>query len=106
MTRREFLEALAVAAAAGFPLAARESLAADGGAALYRLPAPRGKVTLLHFTDCHAQLLLVHFREPDVNIGVGAGRGEPPHLVGAALLERFGIARGTLLAHAYTRRRR
>jgi sulfur-oxidizing protein SoxB len=58
-------------------------------------------VTLLHFTDCHAQLLPVHFREPDVNIGVGAGRGEPPHLVGAALLERFGIARGTPLAHAY-----
>src|SRR5688572_30952864 len=102
MTRREFLEALAVAAAAGLPLAARESLAADGGAALYRLGPPSGRVTLLHFTDCHAQLLPVHFREPDVNIGVGAARGEPPHLVGEALLRRFGVKPGTPRSEEHT----
>jgi sulfur-oxidizing protein SoxB len=44
----------------------------------------------------------VHFREPDVNIGVGAARGRPPHVVGEAFLKRFGIARETPLAHAYT----
>src|SRR5687768_3607712 len=86
---------------AGFPLQAPESRAADGET-LYRLPAAAGKVTLLHFTDCHAQLLPVHFREPDLNIGVGEARGKPPHLVGEALLKAFGIPAGTPLAHACT----
>ena len=99
MRRREFLEALAVGLASGLPLS--DSRAAAGGH-LYDLPPAAGKVTLLHFTDCHAQLLPVHFREPDVNIGVGTARGHPPHLVGAALLRHFGIAEGTQLAHAYT----
>ena len=51
-----------------------------------------GNVHLLHFTDCHAQLLPVYFREPSVNIGVGARAGQPPHLVGEHLLKHFGIA--------------
>ncbi|MDB5903966.1 MAG: ushA, partial [Betaproteobacteria bacterium] len=104
ITRREFLEALAAAAAAGLPLALASTPAAadDDGAVVYTLPPARGKVSLLHFTDCHAQLLPVHFREPDVNIGVGAARGRPPHVVGEAFLKHFGIARGTPLAHAYT----
>jgi sulfur-oxidizing protein SoxB len=100
MTRREFLEAVAAALAAGLPLG--QALAADGSRDLYALPAARGKVSLMHMTDCHAQLLPVHFREPDVNIGVGSARGKPPHIVGEALLRHFGIARGTPLAHAYT----
>jgi sulfur-oxidizing protein SoxB len=98
MTRREFLEALAAGLAAGLPLGA----AAADGRDLYALPRRRGKVTLLHFTDCHAQLLPVHFREPDVNIGVGPARGKPPHLVGEALLRYYGVERGTALAHACT----
>src|SRR6266550_9566781 len=49
-------------------------------------------VGLLHFTDCHAQLLPVHYREPSANLGVGAASGKPPHLVGEALLRQFGIA--------------
>ena len=99
MRRREFLEALAIGLASGLPLSDSRAAAGDH---LYELPPAAGKVTLLHFTDCHAQLLPVHFREPDVNIGVGAARGRPPHLVGAALLRSFGIAEGTQLAHAYT----
>ena len=102
MNRRAFLEALAFAAAAGLPLSARESSAAAAGEALYMLPPPPGKVSLLHFTDTHAQLLPVHFREPDVNIGVGEAHGRPPHLVGEALLRHFGVRPGTPLAHAYT----
>ncbi len=102
MTRREFLEVLAAGLLAGFPVHAAEKAARLRADELYRLPARTGKVTLLHFTDCHAQLLPVHFREPDTNIGVSEARGRPPHLVGAALLERFGIAPGTALAHAYT----
>ena len=46
-------------------------------------------------TDTHAQLLPVYFREPSVNIGVGAMHGQPPHLVGRAFLEHFGIAPGS-----------
>jgi sulfur-oxidizing protein SoxB len=103
MRRREFLEAIAAAVAAGLPLHAAQSRAAAADVEpFYRLPPATGKVTLLHFTDCHAQLLPVHFREPDVNIGVGGAHGQPPHLVGEALLKRFGIARGTALAHACT----
>jgi sulfur-oxidizing protein SoxB len=100
MRRREFLEVLAAGLAAGLPLGCAR--AAGGAPDLYALPRPRGKVTLMHFTDCHAQLLPVHFREPDVNIGVGPALGKPPHLVGEAFLEHFGVARGTPLAHAYT----
>jgi len=102
MTRREFLEALAVAVTAGFPVHAAERAATQSAESLYRLPPAAGKVTLLHFTDCHGQLLPVHFREPDTNIGVADARGRPPHLVGEALLKHFGVAPGTALAHAYT----
>ncbi|HEX9686076.1 MAG TPA: thiosulfohydrolase SoxB, partial [Burkholderiales bacterium] len=66
------------------------------------LPGPRGNVTLLHFTDCHAQLLPVYFREPDVNIGIAGALGKPPHLVGELLLRHFKIAPKTRLAHAFT----
>jgi sulfur-oxidizing protein SoxB len=37
-----------------------------------------------------------------VNIGVASARGRPPHLVGEALLQHFGIKPGTREAHAYT----
>jgi len=101
LTRREFLQILAVAAAHGMPLAGRAAQT-ERGDALYDLPGPRGNVTLLHFTDCHAQLNPVHFREPDVNIGVHAAWGKPPHLVGEALLKHFRIEPKTRLAHAFT----
>ncbi|HEY6241273.1 MAG TPA: thiosulfohydrolase SoxB [Burkholderiales bacterium] len=98
LSRREFLQALAAAAAAGLPL---ESRPASGGEAFYDLPS-FGNVSLLHFTDCHAQLLPMSFREPSVNLGVGEGANRPPHLVGEALLKHFGIARGNREAHAFT----
>ena len=102
MHRREFLQVLAVAAAAGFPMASRQALAAGADAAkLYELPR-FGNVHLLHFTDCHAQLLPVYFREPSVNIGVAGAAGKPPHLVGEHLLRHFGIAPKSVEAHAFT----
>jgi len=101
MDRREFLQVLAVAAAAGMPIAARRALAAPAAAAMYEVPR-FGNVHLLHFTDCHAQLKPIYFREPSVNLGVGDAKGQPPHLVGAHLLKHFGIARGTAEAHAFT----
>jgi sulfur-oxidizing protein SoxB len=59
-------------------------------------------VSLLHFTDCHAQLLPQHFREPNVNLGIGPAKGQPPHLVGEHLLKAYGVAPRTLEAHALT----
>ena len=101
ISRREFLQLLAVAGAQGMPLAGRAAQS-ERGNVLYDLQGPRGNVTLLHFTDCHAQLNPVYFREPDVNIGVHAAWGKPPHLVGEALLKHFGIEPKTRLAHAFT----
>jgi sulfur-oxidizing protein SoxB len=99
LARREFLQILAAAAACGLPLAGRGQ---TGEEALYDIGPAGGSVTLLHFTDCHAQLTPVHFREPDTNIGVHDARGKPPHLVGEALLRHFRVSPGGSLAHAYT----
>jgi S-sulfosulfanyl-L-cysteine sulfohydrolase len=103
MNRREFMQVLAVAAAAGMPIGAREALAQQPGAAARMYELPRfGNVHLLHFTDCHAQLLPIYFREPSVNLGVADAVGKPPHLVGEHLLRHFGIQPKTIEAHAFT----
>jgi len=102
MNRREFLQVLAAGAVAGFPLASRSALdQGRAGAAMYDV-APFGNVSLLHFTDCHAQLAPSFYREPSVNLGFGAAWGRPPHLVGEALLAHFGIKPRTIDAHAFT----
>jgi len=100
LQRREFLRLLALAAAAGASLRPRDS-DAQAAQALYDVPR-FGNVSLLHFTDCHAQLLPVYFREPNANLGVGEAAGRAPHLVGEHLLESAGIAPGTPEAHAFT----
>lgn len=101
MNRREFLQLLAIAAAGGMALHSDPAKAQEGANALYDLPR-FGQVSLLHMTDCHAQLLPIYFREPNVNLGLGALRGQPPHLVGEALLKHFGIAPKSLQAHAFS----
>ena len=98
MRRREFLGALAAAAALGAPLRAPRAQTAQ---VLYDLP-PFGNVSLLHFTDCHAQLLPTYFREPSANIGVGEAAGRAPHLVGENLLRHAALAAGSAQAHAFT----
>ena len=62
----------------------------------------KGQITLLHFTDVHAQLKPVYFRPPDTNIGIGDYAGIPPHLVGEEFLTHFGIEKGSPLAYAHT----
>jgi sulfur-oxidizing protein SoxB len=98
MDRREFLRLLALASAGGALLEPRR---ADAAGRLYDLPR-FGNVGLLHFTDCHAQLLPLRFREPSVNLGAGDARGKPPHLVGEAFLRQYGIRPGSAEAHAFT----
>jgi sulfur-oxidizing protein SoxB len=106
LSKREFLQVLAAASAAGMGLGRyADADAAVAENALYDLP-PMGRgaghVSLLHMTDCHAQLMPIHFREPSVNLGIGAMQGQAPHLVGEHLLKRAGVKPGTALSHAYT----
>lgn len=103
LSRRDFMQMLAAASAAGMALDHRDALAATPGAGERLYEVPRyGNVSLLHFTDCHAQLVPVHFREPSVNLGVADARGKAPHLVGEALLKHFRIRPGTAQAHAFS----
>jgi sulfur-oxidizing protein SoxB len=101
MNRREFMQILAVAAASGFALNSRTALSAGSAGGFYDLSA-FGNVSLLHITDCHAQLLPIYFREPNVNIGLGQSLNKAPHLVGEKLLKAFGIRPGTSEAYAFT----
>ena len=102
LTRRHFVQASAATAALFGPgagrLYAQQRLSQEG---LLRFPAT-GQVTLLHFTDCHAQLLPVHFREPSWNLGVGEARGLVPHLTGSDFLRHYGLPAGSPAAHALT----
>lgn len=103
LSRRDFLQMLAAASAAGMALDHRDALAAAPGAGERLYDVPRfGNVSFLHFTDCHAQLMPVYFREPNVNLGVADARGKVPHLVGEALLKHFKIRPGTAQAHAFS----
>jgi sulfur-oxidizing protein SoxB len=101
MDRREFLQVIAAASAAGLALDAPNALAAELSEKFYDLPR-FGNVHLLHLSDCHAQLLPLWYREPSLNIGVGMAAGKPPHLVGEHLLHAFGIVPGTAQAYAFT----
>ena len=102
LSKRDFLQVLGAASAAGMALGRHaEADAATAQTGLYELPR-FGNVSLLHMTDCHAQLKPIYFREPSVNLGVGSMKGELPHLVGEHLLKRAGVRPGTPLAHGYT----
>ncbi len=96
--RRDFLKlAGAAALSGGLPRVARSA----DNAGVYDLER-FGNARILHMTDTHAQLLPVYFREPSVNLGIGAMQGRPPHLVGRAFLDRFGIKPDSADAYAFT----
>ncbi len=102
LNRREFLGVMAAASSSGLFSTWQDANAKAGkGAELYQLPK-FGNVSFLHFTDCHAQLLPVYFREPNVNLGLGEMLGRPPHFVGQSLLKHFNVPANSALAHAYT----
>jgi S-sulfosulfanyl-L-cysteine sulfohydrolase len=106
ISRREFTQVLGAAAAvggstqwlSGCSTAPAQQLESGD---LYNI-APFGNVSLLHMTDCHAQLFPLRFREPSVNLGFGTMNGKTPHLVGEALLQAASIGKGTRHAHAFT----
>lgn len=106
ISRREFLQATAAASA----LTVGSGLGSLGRvAAQQRLTQadilkfdPLGTVTILYIADTHAQLMPLHFREPSVNLGVGADKGLPPHLTDAAFRKYFNVAAGTADAFALT----
>ena len=106
ISRREFLQA-SVAASALYGasgvgnwsrLAAQQVLTQDQ---LLQFDA-FGNVTLIHITDIHAQLKPIWFREPEVNIGVGAVKGIPPHITGMDFIKEFNLQPGSPEAYALT----
>lgn len=96
--RRDFLKSTAaVATSLSLPRLARSAETAS----IYDLER-FGNARILHTTDTHAQLNPVYVREPSVNIGIGEMAGRPPHLVGRAFLERFGIRPDSADAYAFS----
>ena len=104
LTRRDFLQVTAATAAmlgTGTNIAraaAGQTITQDD---LLKFDSV-GQVTLLNFTDIHAQLVPLYFREPSVNLGVGEVHGLPPHLTGQAFLKHFGLTAGTPDAYAFS----
>jgi sulfur-oxidizing protein SoxB len=102
LSKRDFLQVLGAASVAGMGLARHaDADAATAQAGLYDI-APFGNVSLLHMTDCHAQLKPIYFREPSVNLGLAGMHGQLPHLVGEHLLKRAGLSAHSAQAHAFT----
>jgi len=102
LSKRDFLQVMAAASAAGMGLTRyADADAATAEQGLYELPR-FGQVSFLHMTDCHAQLKPIYFREPSVNLGLAGMAGQSPHVVGERLLKSVGVRPGTALAHAFT----
>jgi len=106
ISRRDFLQvsmaASALVGVSGFGnwarLAAQQSLSQDQ---LLEFDT-YGNISLIHVTDIHGQLKPIYFREPSVNIGVGANKGHVPHITGADFRKAYGIADGSPSAYALT----
>ncbi len=106
ISRRDFLQvsmaASALVGASGFGnwarLAAQQALTQDQLLDFDTF----GNVSLIHVTDIHAQLKPIYFREPEVNIGVGANKGQVPHVTGADFRKLYGVADGSPSAYALT----
>ncbi len=106
ISRRDFLQVSMAASAlygtSGFgnwaKLAAQQALTQDD---LLKFDT-FGNVSLIHITDIHAQLKPIYFREPEINLGVGAAYGQMPHVTGADFRKAYGIEDGSPNAYALT----
>ncbi|MDB5510218.1 MAG: soxB [Hyphomicrobiales bacterium] len=106
ISRRQFLQATAaasvIASASGLgPLGRAAAQQRLSQADISRFDA-LGRLTILHITDVHAQLMPVYFREPSVNLGVGEANGKPPHLTDKEFRAHFNVAAGSADAYALT----
>jgi S-sulfosulfanyl-L-cysteine sulfohydrolase len=103
LTRRDFLQVSSATAAllGGSSIVSAASKNAITQEKILEFD-PVGQVTLLNFTDCHAQLMPLYFREPSVNIGVGDVTGLPPHITGKQMLDHFDLKAGTPEAYAFS----
>lgn len=103
ISRRDFLQATVAASAiygaGGFTTAAaQQSMTQDK---LLEFETT-GNVTLIHITDIHGQQKPIYFREPEINLGIGAVNGLPPHVTGEDFLKLFNMTPGTPEAYALT----
>lgn len=104
ISRRDFLQASmaasAIVGASGFgnwgKLAAQQALSQSDLLQFETF----GNVSLIHITDIHAQLKPIWFREPEINIGVGANQGHVPHITGADFRKLYGIDDGSASHYA------
>jgi len=95
--RRDFLKLTGAAVSTGLPHLARSA----DNSSIYDLER-FGNARILHITDTHAQLNPVFFREPSINLSIGETAGRPPHLVGRAFLDHFGVRADSAEAYAFT----
>jgi len=100
LNRREFMQLLAAASFAGMPLN-RFAQANTAATDLYDFPS-FGNVALLHYTDCHAQLLPTYYREPSINLGVAGMKNHIPHLVGQHYLDHYDLTADSRASYALT----
>jgi S-sulfosulfanyl-L-cysteine sulfohydrolase len=100
MNRRDFIQTFATAMMVS-GCAGRQLLHSSKMDGFYSQPS-FGQCSLLHITDCHAQLMPIYYREPDVSLGLGDDMGKPPHLTGQALLDHYGFKPNSIEAHAFT----
>lgn len=99
ISRRDFLQASmatsAIVGVSGFgnlsAFAAQQSLTQDQLLDFETF----GNVSLIHLTDLHAQLKPIWFREPEINLGVGANSGQVPHLTGSDFRKLYGVEDGS-----------
>lgn len=101
ISRRDFLQAT-VAASAIYGASGWSRAAAQQKMSQEKLLEfdTTGNVTIIHITDIHGQLKPVYFREPEINLGMGAVNGLPPHVTGADFLKMFNMTPGTPEAYA------
>lgn len=103
ISRRDFLQATVAASAiygvGGFTRAAAQQTMTQEKLLEFETT---GNVTLIHITDIHGQQKPVYFREPEINLGIGAVNGLPPHVTGADFLKLFNMTAGTPEAYALT----
>ncbi|MFT5209765.1 MAG: sulfur-oxidizing protein SoxB [Flavobacterium sp.] len=99
LNRREFLNILAKTCLAA-SVSGCANLRPVKENALYDV-VPFGEARILHITDTHAQLNPIYFREPNVNLGIGAANGRFPHRVGKNLLDVM-PSLTSMASHAFT----